>query len=113
RDEVTQQNAALVEESTAAATSMVEQARALERLMSFFTIDENGSETDNSGANESMGAKKLFDRRSPDSPLRKIAKPAIVKSSAKLSPANGKFKSTRLSKATNSNVADDLDWKEF
>jgi len=38
-DEVTQQNAALVEENTAAAQSMVEQARALERLMSFFTID--------------------------------------------------------------------------
>ena len=39
-DEVTQQNAALVEENTAAATSMVEQARALEKLMSFFTLSE-------------------------------------------------------------------------
>jgi methyl-accepting chemotaxis protein len=39
-DEVTQQNAALVEENTAAAQSMVDQARALEQLMSFFTIDE-------------------------------------------------------------------------
>jgi len=37
-DEVTQQNAALVEENTAAAQSMVEQARALEKMMNFFTI---------------------------------------------------------------------------
>jgi methyl-accepting chemotaxis protein len=37
-DEVTQQNAALVEENTAAAQSMVEQARQLERMMGFFTI---------------------------------------------------------------------------
>ncbi|MDR3423587.1 MAG: methyl-accepting chemotaxis protein [Alphaproteobacteria bacterium] len=39
-DEVTQQNAALVEENTAAAQSMVEQAQSLERLMSFFTLNE-------------------------------------------------------------------------
>ena len=39
-DEVTQQNAALVEENTAAAQSMVEQSQALERLMSFFTLSE-------------------------------------------------------------------------
>jgi methyl-accepting chemotaxis protein len=38
-DEVTQQNAALVEQNTAAAQSMVEQARTLETLMSFFSID--------------------------------------------------------------------------
>ncbi len=42
-DEVTQQNAALVEENTAAAQSMVEQARVLEKLMSFFTIDEESA----------------------------------------------------------------------
>lgn len=37
-DEMTQQNAALVEENTAAAHSMVEQARSLEELISFFSI---------------------------------------------------------------------------
>lgn len=40
-DQVTQQNAALVEENTAAAQSMVEQARQLEKMMSFFTIAVN------------------------------------------------------------------------
>ena len=38
-DETTQQNAALVEENTAAAQSMLEQARTLEELVSFFTVD--------------------------------------------------------------------------
>lgn len=37
-DEMTQQNAALVEENTAAAHSMVEQAKSLEDLISFFSI---------------------------------------------------------------------------
>jgi methyl-accepting chemotaxis protein len=37
-DEMTQQNAALVEENTAAAQSLVEQAHDLENLMKFFTI---------------------------------------------------------------------------
>lgn len=37
-DEVTQQNAALVEENTAAAQSMLEQARGLEQLVRFFKV---------------------------------------------------------------------------
>ena len=39
-DEVTQQNAALVEENTAAAQSMLEQSRNLEQLVSFFKVQE-------------------------------------------------------------------------
>jgi methyl-accepting chemotaxis protein len=50
-DEVTQQNAALVEENTAAAQSMVEQARALERLMDFFTIDGTSKNVSSKSAN--------------------------------------------------------------
>jgi methyl-accepting chemotaxis protein len=40
-DEVTQQNAALVEQNTAAAQSMLEQAQELERIMRFFTLSED------------------------------------------------------------------------
>ena len=40
-DEVTQQNAALVEENTAAAQSMVEQAKNLEELINFFKVNED------------------------------------------------------------------------
>jgi methyl-accepting chemotaxis protein len=38
-DEMTQQNAALVEESAAAAHSLEEQSQELNRLMSFFRVD--------------------------------------------------------------------------
>ena len=41
-DEVTQQNAALVEEAAAASESMDEQARGLQKLIAFFTTDESG-----------------------------------------------------------------------
>lgn len=42
-DEVTQQNAALVEENTAAAQSMLEQAQSLDRLIAFFKVNANES----------------------------------------------------------------------
>jgi methyl-accepting chemotaxis protein len=38
-DQVTQQNAALVEETAAASQSMGEQARELQNLMGFFKLD--------------------------------------------------------------------------
>ncbi|MDR5740253.1 methyl-accepting chemotaxis protein, partial [Caballeronia sp. LZ016] len=38
-DEVTQQNAALVEEAAAAATSLEEQGRRLNEAVAFFTVD--------------------------------------------------------------------------
>jgi hypothetical protein len=40
-DEVTQQNAALVEQAAAASESMDEQARSLDQLMTFFKSDED------------------------------------------------------------------------
>jgi len=39
-DETTQQNAALVEEASAASENMAEQANLMNELMDFFTIDE-------------------------------------------------------------------------
>ena len=44
-DEATQQNAALVEESTAAAGSMVQQARQLSELISFFKVDDQSEDS--------------------------------------------------------------------
>ncbi len=43
-DEVTQQNASLVEEAAAAAAALEEQARDLEQSMTFFTMTEQGQE---------------------------------------------------------------------
>ncbi len=45
-DEVTQQNAALVEENTAASQSLVKQAENLDALMRFFTVDEAANDTE-------------------------------------------------------------------
>lgn len=44
-DEMTQQNAALVEEASAAGESMSEQARAMRELLSFFKLSEGSSST--------------------------------------------------------------------
>ena len=45
-DEGTQQNAALVEENTAAAQSLVDQAEELDKLMQFFNVGEEQAEED-------------------------------------------------------------------
>lgn len=70
-DEVTQQNAALVEENTAASQSLVKQAENLDALMRFFTVDE--------AANDS----------SPEQPQRMIAQAPKPKAIAK--PVNKKL----------------------
>jgi len=43
-DEMTQQNAALVEEAASASESMEEQAKGLIKLMEFFTVDDDGQD---------------------------------------------------------------------
>jgi len=42
-DEMTQQNAALVEEASAAGEAMAEQSRGMMQLMDFFTVDSNAA----------------------------------------------------------------------
>ncbi len=90
-DEVTQQNAALVEENTAAATSMVDQARALEELMNFFNLGESVPEKNTANTIVTMGPKRIASG----------AKPATA----------------RLAAARRTNTAPqtagDADWKEF
>jgi len=101
-DEVTQQNAALVEENTAAASSMVEQARDLEKLMSFFTLSEEKEEASEHSNIVSM---------------QSIKPAATSKSSVKAahkSSANGKAKPA-ATKAKPAKAAGgyDKDWQEF
>lgn len=83
-DEVTQQNAALVEENTAAAQSMVEQARALEKMMSFFTIaaraqDALAAEAKEEPASKSKPAVKLVAKNSRTIQRFPLASKAEVK----------------------------------
>ena len=53
-DEMTQQNAALVEEAAAASESVDTQARSLQQLMAFFTIEEDPKAQDGPRAAVSM-----------------------------------------------------------
>lgn len=110
-DEVTQQNAALVEENTAAAQSMVEQARGLEKLMSFFKLSDQ-EEEGTSGEDERTNVVALGVKRSPE-------KPAEKRAAAPASKANAKDKKPKTSMASPKKTAVggsagyDDDWKEF
>jgi len=53
-DEMTQQNAALVEEAAAASESVDTQARSLQQLMAFFTLEEGTRAQDSTGADVSV-----------------------------------------------------------
>lgn len=100
-DEVTQQNAALVEENTAAATSMVEQARELEKLMSFFTLSD---EDEDEGSHPNIVALES-------------AKPAKAKPAAKPAAKGSKPKAAKpaakSAKVASGNTSYDKDWQEF
>ena len=110
-DEVTQQNAALVEENTAAATSLVEQGRELEKLMSFFTLSDEGEEEDESEHTNVVSMKSKPAPSKPKAALKAAPKPAALangkagKSSAKLG--------TKPAKAAGSKAGYNDDWQEF
>jgi methyl-accepting chemotaxis protein len=95
-DEVTQQNAALVEEAAAAAESLLEQANSLSDTVSVFKLgNESGSRTSHKAAST--------DRRASTSPLRGKA-PAKPKASPapKVQVAYAK-----------TGTDDAADWEEF
>lgn len=88
-DEMTQQNAALVEENTAAAQSLVEQANELETLVSFFTLDESVI-------------------RDEPRPVKKTAPASVPKAKA---PA--KVSGPKPKKVASAGKYDDAEWEEF
>ncbi len=99
-DEMTQQNAALVEENTAAAQSLVDQATELEDLMKFFTIDANMVQ---------MSAPKEHENKAEQKPARLAAKP-VIKTAPK--PIMGKAGSVKKVAAASNKKYDD-EWEEF
>jgi methyl-accepting chemotaxis protein len=99
-DEVTQQNAALVEENTAAAQSMVEQAQALEKLMSFFKLrDEDRVVTHTKAVVQSHAHTSAAASR-PQKQMGVKATPHLAKAAIKSVNGNGHGKY-------------DESWKEF
>jgi len=96
-DNVTQQNAALVEEAAAAAGSMLDQSRNLIKTVDVFKISASQQPTPGRAANVRSNvtpAPKPTVRTSPARAVAKQAAPALVK------PADRK-------------KADDQDWEEF
>ena len=92
-DEMTQQNASLVEEAASASESMDEQAKGLTELMNFFNAGDTGS--------SSSAKSGLKDRRSTDRPWNEqnskpVSKP-VTKPSAKAASAG----------------SEDSEWEEF
>ncbi|WP_020593096.1 methyl-accepting chemotaxis protein [Kiloniella laminariae] len=86
-DEMTQQNAALVEESSASARSLEEQAEALTKLISFFKIDQG----------QASAPRKLKEVKATGAPRTAQKKVAVFKSAA---PARAA-------------IQDGDDWSEF
>ncbi len=105
-DEVTQQNAALVEENTAAAQSMVEQSRELEKLMSFFKLNE-GDRGDDYAGNENH-ASSAYKPKLATVNTKPVQRAAIKKPSSRPSAAHP----AKLAKAAG-DASYDSDWKEF
>ncbi len=81
-DENTQQNAALVEENTAAAASLVEQAEELEQLVGFFTLAEGEENARGGRSLKLIASKGSHEEEKSSAPARAPAK-AIAHSGAK------------------------------
>lgn len=107
-DEVTQQNAALVEENTAAAQSMVEQARELEKMMSFFKISEseNGDEHGHQEAVSHHESKPKLAAVN-NKPVQKRTAPSVANIKKMARPP------MKMAKAAGEKNGYDADWKEF
>jgi methyl-accepting chemotaxis protein len=99
-DEMTQQNAALVEQATAASQSMADQARDLTTMMGKYQVND-------SGARAPVTRAAVQERRSPKRPF--AGKPAVPRApAARVRPAEVPV--ARPNTAANGN---DADWREF
>jgi methyl-accepting chemotaxis protein len=108
-DEMTQQNAALVEQATAASQSMADQARDLTVMMEKYHVDESGSGVLVARAPAPQAApradmKAMQERRGPNRPF--AAKPAA----ATRQPVQRPQEAAASRAAANGN---DADWREF
>jgi methyl-accepting chemotaxis protein len=102
-DEVTQQNAALVEEASAASEAMNEQARSLSELMTFFDI---GAHAEPAGARERAASRPAVAAAPARPARRERAAPTATKAAA---PARTR---TRASGGTPA-AKPDGEWDEF
>jgi PAS domain S-box-containing protein len=110
-DELTQQNAALVEQATAASQAMAEQARSLTNLMDRYTVQGGAFESSASTAvsTPSASAKPFVERRGPNRPWSG-KNTRNKKSSPAAAPEPRAAKSAPVAAA---NGDTDTEWREF
>ena len=96
-DEATQQNAALVEENTAAAQSLVDQASNLSEMMQFFTLNE---------------AKAMANQYVP-LPVETVANVSLVPSSTPVRPVVVQSVPKKMAASNGTVRAKDDGWEEF
>jgi methyl-accepting chemotaxis protein len=104
-DEMTQQNAALVEEAAAASESMADQSNTLRDLMNFFKTDEHAKQASFTASKPHVTEKSPV--RAPErSTARRAPRPAVAKAALRApKPA--------LKVVAGSPVEDDNNWSEF
>ena len=100
-DEMTQQNAALVEQATAASQSMADQARDLTKMMERYQVGEEGGAAAKPAAPAKVA--QMVERRSPSRPFS--GKPAAKPAESFAAPV------ARAKAVVNGN--NDADWREF
>jgi PAS domain S-box-containing protein len=103
-DEVTQQNAALVEEAAAAAESLVEQAASLMDTVGAFRLAGGGNAYANQLSSRSTKPAESVERRAINSPMR---------SSAPATKSTTKSQSKPASNVIAKSGTDDGEWEEF
>jgi methyl-accepting chemotaxis protein len=108
-DETTQQNAALVEENTAAAQSMVEQAQELDKLMRFFTLNEEDM-TESSGTTAAI-VRPMPARTNAKPAARATTKPAANAQQTAIARAKARANGSMGGSASNGHAGDG--WEEF
>lgn len=103
-DEVTQQNAALVEEAAAASESMSEEANTLNNLVATFSLDEQAGASVQDSQSKVSTEQTEDERRAANRPWTQGEEPDEVNASVQL-PAK--------KVALGGGELDDSDWKEF
>ena len=109
-DEVTQQNAALVEEAAAAAQSLEDQAGKLRTAVAVFQLDENGSQPSFAASQPARRAKAV----TPATPVRRSA-PARVSTTPPAAAPAAPVAAKPAASAPSAPAAagSDKDWETF
>ncbi len=113
-DQATQQNAALVEETASASQAMGSQARELQQLMAFFTLDQHKPAARVATANPRNEDRAHSPTAAKSTPKPGMAKSAILKAHAAppLAAANPPARSAPVDKKPSAHAASE-EWEEF